>query len=59
MVGMEIRFDKGDPNKPDWGAKGHYHITNPDTAGKMGEHLGKNGRPVAKHSNPSHILPEE
>jgi hypothetical protein len=56
-TGETIRFDKGHPGKPRFEGKDHYHRLNPNKTGKRDEYLDLNGDPVARDSDPSHILP--
>ena len=56
-TGLKINFDKGRPGKPGFRGKDHYHVINPKTTGDKDLYLDKFGNPVAKRSDPSHILP--
>lgn len=56
---LRIRFDLGVEGKPGFRGKDHYHVYNPNMGKtKVDRYLDKNGNPVAKDSNPSHILPQ-
>lgn len=57
--GLVIRAGKGEAGKPGNRAHDHYHVEKPNTTGKRDLYLDKNGRPAAKGSDPSHILPGE
>jgi RHS repeat-associated protein len=54
-TGEEIRFDPAKPGKPGWEGKDHWHRENPLSKGKNDRYLDKNGNPVLKGSNESHI----
>ena len=56
-TGITIRFDKGKPEAPGFRGKNHYHIENPNRTGKQDFYLDKDGNPVPKGSNASHIIP--
>ena len=56
-TGEIIRFDKGRPGTPGFEGKDHYHRLNPNRTGRHDEYLDVNGNPVARGSDPSHILP--
>ena len=53
-----IRVDKAQKNANGYRGKDHYHILNPNSTGKLDYYLDKNGKPVAKNSKASHIIPE-
>jgi len=55
--GIEIRFDRKKDGAPGFRGKNHYHILNPNKTGKSNAYLDKNGNPVARNSDASHILP--
>lgn len=55
--GLIIRFDKGNPNKPGYRGVDHYHIYNPNATSAKDQYLDKNGNPVGRNTNESHILP--
>lgn len=57
-TGDKVRFDKGEPGKPGYEGKDHYHRYNPESTGKSDQYLDKDGNPVARGSDASHILPE-
>lgn len=56
-TGDEVEFNKGDPSKPGWRGKDHWHRYNPNATGKRDARLDKNGNPVPKGSDASHIEP--
>lgn len=56
-TGITVRFDKGKPEAPGFRGKNHYHIENPNRTGKQDFYLDKDGNPVPKGSNASHIIP--
>ena len=57
---LRIRFDLGEEGKPGFKGKDHYHVYNPNMSkGKKDRYLDKDGNPVAKDSNPSHIIPRQ
>lgn len=58
-TGDEVEFHKGKPGKPGWEGQDHYHRLNPGRTGKVDHYLDKNGRPVPKNSNPSHLEPKK
>ena len=55
--GETIRFDEGDPNKPGHAGRDHFHRDNPNMTGKQDRYLDRNGNPVAKGSDASHLYP--
>ena len=58
--GITIHFDKGVEGSDGWAGKDHWHIKNPKhkkSDGKKGFYLDKDGNPVNKGSDASHILP--
>ena len=57
--GLVIRADKGEVGKPGNRAHDHYHVLNPDKTSNRDYYLDKNGRPVSRGSDASHILPGE
>jgi RHS repeat-associated protein len=58
-TGEKIRFDKGDPTKPRHRGKDHYHRENPEKTGKQDWYLDKDGNPVHKWDDESHLYPPE
>lgn len=56
-TGDEVEFHKGRPNETGWKAKDHWHRYNPNTTGKRDLYLDRNGNPVPKGSDESHIEP--
>ena len=58
-TGLVIRADKGEAGKPGNRARDHYHILNPDKTSNRDYYLDKNGRPVSRGSDASHISPGE
>lgn len=56
-TGDQVDFNKGDPSKPGWRGKDHWHRHNPNATGKRDLYLDKNGNPVPKGSPKSHIEP--
>jgi hypothetical protein len=56
-TGEMIRFDQGRPGEPGFEGQDHYHRLNPNSIGNRDKYLDLNGNPVARGSNPSHILP--
>ena len=56
-TGQKIEFHPGKPGETGWEAVDHYHAHNPEKTGKLDHYLDKNGNPVAKGSNASHIKP--
>lgn len=58
-TGMVIRAEKGEPGEPGNQGVDHYHVYNPSKTGRRDLYLDKNGRPVSKGSDDSHILPGE
>ena len=58
-TGDEVEFNKGDPSKPGWRGKDYWHRYNPNATGKRDARLDKNGNPVPRYSDPSHIEPSK
>ena len=56
-TGLVIRADKGESGKLGNRAHDHYHILNPDKTSNRDYYRDKNGRPVSRGSDASHILP--
>jgi RHS repeat-associated protein len=56
-TGDKVRFDKGKPDAPGHEGKDHYHRPNPNATGKGDQYLDKNGNPVPRGSDPSHLYP--
>ena len=56
-TGEMIRFDNGRPGKPGFEGQDHYHRLNSNSTGNRDKYLDVNGNPVARGSDPSHILP--
>jgi len=57
QTGHEVAFDKGQPGKPGWEGRDHYHIYNPNRTGKLDMFLDSHGNPVARGNQDSHIQP--
>ena len=55
---LRARFDPAKEGKPGFEGKDHWHIRNPNTNGKQDRYLDKNGTPVRKGADESHILPK-
>lgn len=58
-TGLVTRADKGEVGKPGNRAHDHYHVLNPDKTSNRDYYLDKNGRPVSRGSDASHVLPGE
>ncbi|MBR1397082.1 MAG: hypothetical protein IJ563_06075 [Selenomonadaceae bacterium] len=58
LTKLRIRFDPAEKGKPGFEGQNHYHIYNPNMTGKKDRYLDKNGNPVPKGSDASHILPK-
>ncbi len=56
-TGLRVRFDPATPGGNGYKAQDHWHVYNPDGTGKGDLYLDRNGNPVPKNSNPSHIIP--
>lgn len=56
-TGLIIIFDKKKPGESGFKAQNHYHIFNPNATGYDNYYLDKDGNPVPKRSDESHILP--
>ena len=56
-TGETIEFDTGQPGKPGWRGRDHYHRPNPNATGDSDRYLDRYGNPVPKNSQPSHIPP--
>jgi RHS repeat-associated protein len=56
-TGQVVEFHPGTPGANGWEGIDHYHAHNPATTGKVDQYLDKDGNPVAKGSNASHIKP--
>lgn len=57
-TGIEIAFDKGTKGARGNKGKNHWHRYNPNsTKGDRDKYLDKNGRPIDKNDNDSHINP--
>ncbi len=54
-TGEEVQYDKGKPGEPGWEGKDHWHRFNPNSKNNRDLYLDKNGNPVRKGSDPSHI----
>ena len=54
-TGDIIHVDRATPGAPGWRGQDHYHWENPDKTGKHDQYLDKNGNPVPKGSDKSHI----
>ena len=52
-------FDVRQEGKPGFEGKDHWHIYNPNTTGKQDRYLDKNGNPVRKGADESHIIPKK
>ncbi len=57
-TGDSVEFDKGKSGAPGWRGKDHYHIRNRDAAGRGDKYLDREGNPVPRNSERSHILPD-
>lgn len=55
-TGDKLRFDKGKPGANGFEGKDHYHRYNPDATSKYNQYLDRNGNPVGRGSDASHIL---
>jgi hypothetical protein len=55
--GDEVEFHKGKSGENGWEGKDHWHRFNPNKTGKGNAMLDKNGQPVRKGSEPSHLKP--
>ncbi|MCH9624974.1 MAG: hypothetical protein S4CHLAM123_01360 [Chlamydiales bacterium] len=58
-TGEKIRYDKGKPGASGHEAHDHYHRYNPNSKGKHDRYLDKNGKPVHKNDDASHLYPPE
>ncbi len=58
-TGLVIRADKGEPSQSGFRGQDHYPVENPDMTSDRDKYLDRNGRPVSRNSNASHILPGE
>ncbi|MDO4569033.1 MAG: hypothetical protein Q4D38_01450 [Planctomycetia bacterium] len=58
ILGLTVRFDKGSSGFSRHKARDHYHVLNPDRTGKMDMYLDKDGSPVPKGSEESHLYPK-
>jgi hypothetical protein len=56
-TGDKVRFDQGKPGEPGHEGEDHYHRFNPDSTGKGDQYLDKDGKPVPKGSDASHLQP--
>ncbi len=56
-TGDEVEFHKGRPNKSAWKGKDHWHRINPNKTGNRDRYLDKNGNPIPRGSDASHIEP--
>lgn len=56
-TGDEIEFHKGKSGEPGWGGRDHWHRFNPNATSRKDAMLDRNGQPVPKGSNPSHLEP--
>jgi RHS repeat-associated protein len=56
-TGQTVEFHPGTSGQPGWEGKDHYHAHNPSSTGKGDLYLDKDGNPVPKGSNASHIPP--
>jgi len=54
---IEIAFDKGVPGAPRFKGADHWHRFNPNSTNKRDLYLDRNGNPIGKNSNSSHIKP--
>ncbi len=51
----DVRWDPGKEGEDGWKGKNHWHRHNPQRTGKKDYYLDKDGTPVPKGSDPSHI----
>jgi RHS repeat-associated protein len=54
-TGEKIRFDPGKEDANGWEGKNHWHRYNPESKNKGDYYLDKNGKPVPKGSEASHL----
>ena len=55
QTGEEIRWDPKKPDATGWESTDHWHRVNPNNKNKGDAYLDKNGNPVSRGSNGSHI----
>ncbi len=55
VTGETIRFDEGEEGRDGHAGRDHYHVENPNATGRHDQYLDKDGKPVAKGSNASHL----
>lgn len=55
--GDEVRYDEGESGKPGYRGQDHYHRPNPDSTGRHDQYLDKDGNPVGRGSDESHLVP--
>ncbi len=58
-TGDRVRFDKGKPGAPGHEGTDHYHRDNPNATGKKDQYLDKDGNPVPRGSDASHLKPSQ
>lgn len=59
LTKLRVRFDPAKEGKPGFEGKDHWHVRNPNTKGKQDRYLDKNGNPVKKGADESHIIPKK
>lgn len=57
--GEKIRYDKGKPGAPGHEAHDHYHRYNLNSRSKRDKYLDKDGNPVHKNDDASHLYPQQ
>jgi hypothetical protein len=58
-TGDRIRFDPARPGAQGHAGRDHYHQSNPARAGSRYDYLDRNGNPVVRGSDASHLYPGE
>ena len=58
LTKLRVRFDPKTEGASGFEGKDHWHIRNPNTTGKQDRYLDKDGNPVKKGANESHIIPK-
>ena len=56
---LRVRFDPKKEGAPGFEGKDHWHVRNPNTNGKQDRYLDKDGNPVRKGADESHIIPKK